>query len=105
MIGDALAFASLHGGDSTGIIRPAQRITTIITEVELREIAMQMLLAAMLINTAHTALEHAKEAFRRIHMHIAARVFLRGMLHCFMRCKELFRTEVEPAFVGVQATF
>jgi hypothetical protein len=37
-----------------------------VAEIEFRQIAMQMLLAAMLIDAFHAALKDRKEAFRRI---------------------------------------
>ncbi len=63
MIGEALAFGGANSRDHADIITETKRLKVIVTKVELREIAMQMLLAAMLIYAAHSTLENQKVAF------------------------------------------
>lgn len=52
----------------------------IIPEIELRQIAMEMFFAAMLIRPPHPALEHAEIVFDRVGMNIAARPLELGMV-------------------------
>jgi len=63
MIGEALAFGGANSRYCPGFITKTKCLTMIITEVKFREIAVQMLLAAMLIHAAHTALEDGEIAF------------------------------------------
>ncbi len=53
-------------------------------EIELSQIALQVLFAAVLIGADHAALEHRKEAFQRVRVDAIADVFL-GMVNAFMR--------------------
>jgi hypothetical protein len=64
-----------------------------------------MLLAAVLVDAAHAALEDRKEAFRRIGMNVIANVFANAVLDGFMRGEMFLGTSVEAAFVGMQAAF
>lgn len=56
-IREALAGSTFHGKGSTFAIVKAKLGAVIKTKIVFGEIAMQMLLAAMLIDAAHTALE------------------------------------------------
>jgi hypothetical protein len=51
-----------------------------IAEIELGEIAMQMLLAAVLVGSDHAALEKREIAFCAVHTRIAARPFFFTMV-------------------------
>ena len=55
---EALAFDALDRKRRTFAIVNAESRAGVVTEIEFREIAMQMLLAAMLVSAAHTALEY-----------------------------------------------
>ena len=55
---ETLAFNALHGERRTFPIVVTERDTMIVTKVKFSEIAMQMLLAAMLIHAFHAALEN-----------------------------------------------
>jgi hypothetical protein len=57
-IKQSLTDCTCHYVHRAHIIGITERFATVETEIKFREIAMQMLLAAMLINTTHTALEH-----------------------------------------------
>lgn len=56
-----------------------------IAEIELRQIAVQMLLAAMLVHALHAALEGREEAFDRVRMDVAPAVFLGAVVDCLVR--------------------
>jgi len=60
MIGEALAFTGAYRRYGAGFIAPAQRLPMIEAEIKFRQIAMQVFLAAMLINALHAALEDAE---------------------------------------------
>jgi len=63
MIRQALALTGLNGRNGAGFIINAQRLAMVIAEIKFGQIAMQMLLAAMLVHAAHTALENREVAF------------------------------------------
>lgn len=54
----------------------AKSLPVIVTEIELREVAMQVALVAVLVGAAHAELEHQKAAFNRIRGHVVPSVFL-----------------------------
>ena len=101
MIGETFAFARLDGGDSTGFIIPAQRLTMIVAEVILGKVAMQVLLAAMLIDALHAALEETEIAFDRVGRYIATGIFLDGVFDRFVGGKVLSGTMIQVAFIGM----
>lgn len=63
---------------------------------------MQVLFGAMLIGATHAALEDRKVAFDGVGMHVAANVFLAGMLDGLMVCKVRRHAGIEAAFVGIE---
>jgi hypothetical protein len=58
---EALAFTALYGKHGTF---PVCDVAGVVTEIEFREIAVQVLLCTMLIVAPHSALKNAEEAFR-----------------------------------------
>ena len=56
----------------------------IIPEIEFRQIAVQVLLIAMLVHAAHALLEHGEVPFSSVRVNVAADVFLFGMVHGFV---------------------
>jgi hypothetical protein len=86
---ETLAFNALHSKRRTFPIVHTEGNAVIVAEIKFREIAMQMLLIAMLIDAAHTALEDREVAFGRVGMHIVADVFAAGMMHRFVIGKVL----------------
>jgi len=64
---------------------------------------MQMLFAAVLINTPHSTLKDAEITLRRISMNVAAHILFRGMFYGLVRGEIGVRTGVKIAFVGMQA--
>ena len=65
-IGQALADAAQHGPHCPLLIFAAQRRTVGVAEIELRQIPLQMLLRAVLVDALHAALEDREEAFNRV---------------------------------------
>ena len=62
-IGEPLADDALNGARGTLYVIYAQPDAVAIAEIELRQIAVQMLLAAMLVDALHAALEDRVVAF------------------------------------------
>ena len=62
-IGETLAFCVLQVDRHTANVINAKRLTIAVAEIKFRQIAMQVFLTAMLINTLHAALEDAEKAF------------------------------------------
>jgi hypothetical protein len=74
-VGQSLAYNALERGNSALLVVYAQSDAIVIAEVELSDIAMQMLLAAVLVNVLYAALEHAVEALNGVRMIVATDVF------------------------------
>src|SRR5690348_8791435 len=72
----------------------------VIAEVEFSKVAVQMLLAAMLIDALHAALEDRKEAFDRVRMHKAATVFTASVVDYGMGLKKLVEIVVLTGVIG-----
>jgi hypothetical protein len=58
MVHEALAFRAADRGNGAVNITDPKSGAVIVSEIELREIAVQILLAAMLIDAVHPALEN-----------------------------------------------
>jgi hypothetical protein len=88
-IRETLASRVFHGKRRTLTIIEAKRHAVIVAEIVLRQVAMQMLLFAVLINAPHTALENQKVAFRRIGVYFfampVADIFLDTVFHGLVR--------------------
>jgi hypothetical protein len=63
---EALAADTLEGDFGAHRVSDAQLGAVVHAEVELREIALQVRFAAMLVGADHAALEHREEAFQRV---------------------------------------
>ena len=83
----------------------AERGACVVTKIELREIAVQMLLAAVLINALHAALKNREVAFNRISGHVAANVFLATMIYSFVAGKFSAKLFVPSRLIGHEAGF
>src|SRR5579885_149466 len=71
LIGEPLADHALQQAfGALGIVH-AKRDAVVVAEIKLRQIAVQMIVAAMLIDALHAALEHGEEAFDGVGMHAA----------------------------------
>lgn len=58
---------------------------SVLAEIKLSQIAVQVLAIDVLIDTDKAALHNAKEAFKRVHMHIATHVLAFRVVNAFMR--------------------
>lgn len=67
----ALALRAFDRSNGAFNIAAAERNPVIVAEVELRQIPMQVLLAAVLIDAIHAAFEDREVAFDRIGGHVA----------------------------------
>jgi hypothetical protein len=74
----------------------------VVAEIKLIEIALQVLLAAMLVHASHAALEDGEEAFNRVRVRTVANVFVPDMLHDLMRSEVLADILIELALIGMQ---
>ena len=87
MISEALAFSSLHGERGALYVINSEPRAGILPEIKLGQVAVKVLGIDVLINADQAALHDAKEAFQRVHMHVAARPFILGMIDAFM-CRD-----------------
>lgn len=78
----------------------AQSYAVVITEVEFSNVTVQMLLATMLIDAFHAALEHAVKILDGVGMHIAANIFIGFMTDALMGREVIAQREIVAAFIG-----
>ena len=81
----------------------AQGYTAIVAEIELGEIPVKVLLGAVLVGSAHTALEDREPVLDGVGMHVAANVFLARVLDALVTGKHAIHAVIEAAFIGDQA--
>jgi hypothetical protein len=77
-IGQALALDAAQRRVGTGRVIHAEGGAVIVSEVELGEVAMEVFLAAMMVDATHPALENAEEALERVGVGLAAPTRRRG---------------------------
>ncbi len=70
-----------------------------VTKVKFGQITVQMLLAAMLVDALHAALENAEIAFNGISVNVAANVFVCLVADALMARKMIAEREIMPSFV------
>jgi len=70
-----------------------------VAEIKFRDIAVKVLLLAMLIDALHAALEHAVIALDRVRMHVAAHVFFLAVVDAFMAGEVLAEVVILASFV------
>src|SRR6185369_1567563 len=99
---EALAFAALNGKYRTFSIG---NVAGRIAEIELCQIAMQVLFGAMLIDALHAAFEDREITLNRVRMDLAAHVLARAVLHSLMIANASKARRIEAAFIGEQAAF
>ncbi len=105
MVGEALARHALDRGLRPVNVAAPEPDPVIIAEVKFREITMQVLFLAVLIDTLHAAFENRECAFDGICVHVATGLFLDRVLHGFMGGEMPIRAVLEAAFVGEQPSF
>ena len=75
MIGEPLAFDAFDSGFGAVNVAVAEPNAMVVAEVKFREIAVQMLLVAVLINSLHAALEDRERAFDGVGVDLGADIF------------------------------
>jgi hypothetical protein len=106
-----LARESSQRAFCTLAILNTERRTIIVPEIEFSEIAMQMPLAAMLVDALHAAFEDAVVALDRVRMDLHARfavritVLIARVIHNAMRGELFANGHVATRFVGHQMAF
>src|SRR4051812_28679136 len=71
-IGQALADHAQQRRVSASRVVNAERHAVVVAELELREVAVKVLLTAVLVDTLHAALEDAERSFNRVGVDRAA---------------------------------
>jgi hypothetical protein len=71
----------------------------VVAEVKFLQLAVKVLLAAMLIDALHAAFENAEVAFNGVGVNVAANVFLGAVADGFVSRVFLARLGIEAAFV------
>src|SRR6185437_8078120 len=66
MIGQALALCAPDRLHHPVFVIPAEGRAGVVPKIEFREVAVKMLLTAMLVNAFHAAFENAEETFNRV---------------------------------------
>lgn len=79
-----LTFGALESDFGALLIVDAKLDAGILAEVELSQIPIEMLLIDVLVDADDPTLEHGKEAFKGVGVHVAARPFKLGMIHALV---------------------
>jgi len=85
LIREALASEALQRDFRTLYVVVAQLNASVLAEIELSQIAVQVLAIDVLIDADEATFHDRKEAFKGVHMHVTAHVFALGVIHAFMR--------------------
>jgi hypothetical protein len=105
-IGEPLANDTLHDPSGTLYVIYAEPDTIAIPEIKLRQLAVQMLLTAMLIDALHSALEDRIVALDRISVDVAvADIFVGAVLDGFVAGEPLTDVLVVTSLIGHQRGF
>src|SRR5579862_4668952 len=78
------------------------RGTVVIAEIEFRQIAVQMITAAMLVRAIHAALEHTKKVLNRVGVPLAAYVLMLRMVYGLMVSKLFRYLAIQTRVIGHQ---
>ena len=76
-----------------------------VTEIKLGKVAMQVLLAAMLIGAFHPAFEDRKEAFNRVRVNVAAHILVCAVADKIMACEISVDAAIVISLIGDHAGF
>ena len=96
------AFDSLYG--AVGVVE-AEADAAIVAEVVFSQVAVQMLLRAVLIDAAHTALEDVEDALDSVGMDVVADIFASRVLYRHVLREVGLHLAIEAAFVGMDLRF
>ena len=102
MVGQALAEDALDRALGARLVVHPQCNASVVAELELREAAMPVLLAAVLVDAIHSALENAERAFDPVRVHRAAHVFVDRVPDRFVAHHLATCLDIEPALIGRQ---
>src|SRR5258708_2395877 len=83
-IGEALPLDALERNLGAHGIVDAEFCAVRISEIELGQVTVQMLFAAMLVSASHAATEDREHAFDRVRMHGAANILAAAMVDAFV---------------------
>lgn len=100
MVGEPLAFGGFQRSNRALHIAETQSDPVIVSEVELREITVEVLLGAMLIDALYAPLEDREVAFDRVRVDLAASVFASRVLHGRMLGEVTASLAVQAALVS-----
>lgn len=104
-VGEALASDTLQGGVEAHRIAHAKLRAIAVAEVKFRKIAVQVLLAAMLIDAAHAALEDEEAALDGVREHVAAHLLSSGVIDDLMAGERLADGLVDFGLISDQTGF
>lgn len=108
LIGQPLADDALQQTISAGNVINTQGHAVTIAEIELGKVAVQMVMAAMLVDALHAALEYRKEAFDGIGVQgliCLGDIFADTVTHKAMGAEVHFQVGVLSGFIGKYAGF
>jgi hypothetical protein len=99
LISQSLALDTLQRAAGALLILAAASRAVRVAEIKFCDVAMQVLLLAVLIHALHAALEHAVVAFDRVRMHVAAHVFFFAVVDAFVAREVLAEVVILAGFV------
>src|SRR5579863_1932811 len=104
-IGEALADDAFQQSSGALFVVNAKRRTLIVAEIKFSKIALQVLLADVVIGADDAALEDGEISFNAIGMSVAANVFISAVIYRFVAVKLFARMVVLSPFVRHQRRF
>ena len=100
LIGKSLADDTLQQAIGAVCIVATQSLTVGVAEFKFSQVAVQVVLVAILIDSAHTALEDAKISLDGVGGNVTAHVFAAPIGNELVRCVLLGYRSIEAAFIG-----
>src|SRR5262245_33091044 len=104
-IGEALADNAFGRDLGAHEIVVTERSARVVAEVVFRQIAVKVLLAAMLVDALHAALEDREITLDRVRGDGAAHVFLGGVVDRFVASEILVEAAMPTRFIGHDGGF
>lgn len=99
-IGEALAFDTGERAIRAGLVIDAQRHALVVSEIEFREVALQVLRRNVMIRSDDAALEDAEIAFDSVRVRVAANVLTKGVIDLLDVVIHRHRNAARRAFVS-----
>lgn len=99
-IGEAHASAALQCALGTDHVIGAETLAVVISKVELGEVAMQMLLPAVLVDAEHPTLEDGEDTFDGVGVDIAPNIFVLPVLNSIVAVELGSDVPVKAALIG-----